>query len=524
MMLTSSTSSSSSGYDDDVWTLVLQQMECTQSLLKLRLVNKFLRSMLPMDFIAGISMSTARILWNPETTRHDRIQIINQSEDVEEAIVNGGNELWSWVYSNPIRLTQYAALPISGGVITKRVTSFITTDRSSSRSDESFLWIKITDNGLICTLSSMVAPGGGGTVSTKLSVMRRKQQQLLLLPLLQQEEDHREEEEKLLESSSSSSSSSTSSMMIITTITVKDINPKQILRHSVFDDEPVEYTFSRKSLQCFTWNGRSFIMMLPLDKKDEVWIMEIGKEEKCEEQEEAQQKQKSSSSAAQQTTTMWVISSISNSSSSSSSSLRIGCVRQVRNLLYVIPEQAGSVFVMDLCDDRPRLTFHSILPELPAGGGGGTSSSYCTTTTTTTTGSSKKKKIRLTPLASLMDVSENGENFVVQDARAKQLFHLTKTSVRSLDDRRQFNLNGFSLVGNHAVVCFFRDSRQYSLYNLKTKAHVRTFNFEFQPLLSLMGKDCIWSIGPTMSVYRQIAAAAAAQEEDTKDSSFFSSS
>ena len=462
----------------DVWTLVLQQTECTQSLLKLRLVNKFSKSMLPMDFITGISMSTtACILWNPETTRYDRIQPNQSEDDVEGAIVNGGNEFWSWVYSNPIRLTQYALISDGDdgdrkrrrGLLTKRVTSFITTN-----SDESFLWVKITENGLICTLSAI-----GSTLSTTLSVMRRMQ----------------EGQGELLE-----------------TITVKDINPKQILRHSVFDDEPAEYTFSRKSLQCFEWNGRSFIMMLPLDKKDEAWIMEIGKGE---------EKDAQSSSAAQ-----WVISSIRCCCCSSStasvfyaasnsgptppppSSLRIGCVRQVRNLLYVIPEQAGSVFVMDLCDDRPRLKYHSTLPELPA------------VTTSWGSGSSNNNsngggsKIRLIPVASLMDVSENGENFVVQDVRAKQVFHLTKTSARSLDDRRQFNLNGFSLVGNHAVVCFFRDSRQYSLYNLRTKAHVRTFNFEFQPLLSLMGKDCIWSIGPTMSVYRQVAAAAAVDSGD----------
>ncbi len=453
----------------DVWTLILQQIECTQSLLKLRQVNRFSRDLLSMDFITGIPASSAQVMWNPETTRHQRIQL-SQAEDIEGAIVNGGNEFWSWVYSHPIRLTQYALITGSDtlaaegggrGLISKRVTSFITTN-----SDESFLWVKITDNGLICTLSTI-----GSTLSTTLSVLR-----------------HMRDGQELLE-----------------TVMVKAINPKQILRRSVFDDEPVEYTFCRKCLQCVSWNERSFIMMLPLDKKDEMWLMEIvvsGEEGS------------SSSSGGDHNHNhrhhaQWMISSIRCSRDVAAAPMpllcNIGCVRQVRNLLYVIPEQAGSVFTMDLNENHPRLTFCSLIPELPAGFAWFGHS-----------------RIRQIPVASLMDVSENGKNFVIQDARAKQVFHLTKTTVRPLDSNRQFNLNGFSLVGNHAVICFFKDSRQYSLYNLRTKDHVKTFTFGFQPLLSLMGNDCIWSIGPTMSVYRQVAAAPASSSSSGKgDSSYY---
>jgi hypothetical protein len=102
----------------------------------------------------------------------------------------------------------------------------------------------------------------------------------------------------------------------------------------------------------------------------------------------------------------------------------------------------------------------------------------------------------------MLDVSDNGEHFLVHVNRLQSIFHVTSSTVRSLEPRLKLNFNGFSVIGNQAAVCFIRNSREYRLYNLKTKSLVRKFQFEFIPRFSLMGIDSIWSIGPLMSVHR----------------------
>ena len=67
---------------------------------------------------------------------------------------------------------------------------------------------------------------------------------------------------------------------------------------------------------------------------------------------------------------------------------------------------------------------------------------------------------------------------------------------------RLVEVSGFSLLGDNAVVCFFKDSKEYCLYNLNTRSLVRKFHFTTMPFRSFMGKNCIWSITASMSVHR----------------------
>ena len=371
-----------------------------------------------MELITGIPSKTLQLFCNPKVTRYGRIEV-SDNEDIEGVLIDDGKEFWAWVYTDPIRLTQYSIEEDSGNrTVTRRVTKFKT-----SYSNETFLWVKITSNGLFCMLT--VANDEQDSSPATISVLQRIPGQELL-------------------------------EMVMTA----GIERKHIMRQSFLVDEPVENTFSRKSLHCFTWAGRSFLVMLPLHKRDQIWCMEIQNV----------------------TDATWTCHTIA-------SSLRIGCIRQVKNLLYIFPERAGRVYTMDFNETDPCPVFRHTIPELPTGVSWfGTNAS-----------------IRKVYMATSANVSEDGENFIIQDQGAKKVFHLTKTTIRHLQIHSELLIHDVFFTGNNAVICSFRNKSQFSLYNLKTKDLVKTFNFKFHSFLSLMGKDCIWSVGPTMTVYRQIA-------------------
>ena len=405
----------------DVWSLIISHVHGTQNLIKLRLANRMLRDLVSMEYITGIPTSTAHILWSPKVINYGKIRLL-ENEDTEGTITNEGNEFWVWVYADPIRLTQYVTTPDRyGDIVTKYTTTFKTVS-----SNESLLWLKITANGLICIITA-----SDHSNPLVLTVFRR---------LPDQEEE---------------------TLSVVMRTTIERTN---LMRRCIFVDESDDYLFSRNSLQCMTWNEKSFIVMTPVNKKDTIMLMEIGSDPSVE------------------WTTMHI---------PLIPLKRIGCIRQIKNIIYVIPDCAGSVYAADLNETRPSLVFLHSTPMLPSG----------------TTSMGGRTWITQVTIASVMDVSENGKNFVVWCAGAKKIFHLTETTVRQLDRRRnELHVSGFSFIGNRAVVCFFKASNEYCLYNLETKDRVRSFRFDTTPCLSLMGKNCIWSVGPKMSVSRQIAS------------------
>jgi hypothetical protein len=402
----------------DLWSLVIQHVDCTQSLLRLRQVNKAFRSEIPTDLITGIPSDTLRLFCHPRVMKYGKIDV-SDNEDIEGVIVDDGKEFWAWVYTDPVRLTQYSISEDDGvRSVTRRVTKFKT-----NFSNETFLWVKITSNGLFCLLT--VSNDDQDTSPAIFSVLRRIPGQELL-----------------------------------ETVMTAYITRKHILRQSFLVDEPVENTFARRSLQCFAWGDRSFLIMLPLHKRDQIWCMEIQRVVDA----------------------TWTCHTIA-------SSLRIGCVRQIKNLLYIFPERAGRVYSMDFNETDPSPVFRHTIPELPTGVSWfGTNAS-----------------IRKVYIATSANVSDDGENYIIQDQGAKKVFHLTKTTIRLLHVDSQRFIHDVCFMGNNAVICSFRNKSQFSLYNLRTKDFVKTFNFKFDSFLSLFGKDCIWSVGPTMTVYRQIA-------------------
>ena len=243
-------------------------------------------------------------------------------------------------------------------------------------------------------------------------------------------------------------------------VLVTEVDRKLVMRHSVFSDD---FHFSRNSIQCFSWMKRTFIILIPLNKDGCISLMEIN-----------------SSMHVEWTT--WNI--------PCEPAKRIGCIRQVKNLIYIVPARAGSVYVIDLSAPLPHPSFLHTLPEIP---------SY-------TQRLGKSATLKQIGIASMLDVSENGQNFIVCVHNIQRIFHLTKTTVRPLEKQLKLDINGFAFIGNDAVVCFIRASTEYRLYNLKSEDFVRSFHFAFVPHFSLMGNRCIWSVGPSMSVHRQIAA------------------
>ena len=404
----------------DLWSAIVQHIDCTATLLILRATSKAFRQLIPISDIIGAPLESARVLSNPDTKKYQRI-MVHEHEDMELALSEDGRRMWAWAYTNPIRVTRYDAGKKNGGEAnSQHIITFIT-----SKSNDTILWLNVSENGIICLLSNT----GNDTDSANpvmLSVMRR-------FP-----------DSELLE------------MIMVT-----ELKRKDIMRHSIFEDETEEYLFSRNSLNCFTWNEKTYVIMLPISQKNTISLLEVK---------EFPSKWKT-----------WQI--------DSDPSKHIGCIRHVKNLIYILPTKAGAVFVMDLNETelKPKL-LHS-LPLIP----------------TTTALFGKIYRARQTPSVSMMEISENGANFIANVPGMQQVFHLTKTSIRPLDLNHKFNINAFSFIGNDAAVCFTRDSNEYRLYNLKTKKFVRAFQFAYVPLFSAMRNNCIWSIDKEMAVYRQTA-------------------
>ena len=156
----------------DVWSMVLQHVDCTKSLLAARLANKAFKSLIPVEMVTGIPMETARVLWAPKLSRYGKIQLHHNGSDelvVEGALANEGNDFWAWVYdttADPVRLTQYTVVVdddddgSSNDYTHHRTVSRCTTTFTNTNSNVSFLWLKITGNGLVCMLTtSSETPG-----------------------------------------------------------------------------------------------------------------------------------------------------------------------------------------------------------------------------------------------------------------------------------------------------------------------------------------------------------------------------
>jgi hypothetical protein len=395
-------------FSSDIWVSVIMHIRCTKTLLRLRSVCKAIKEQIPRHLITGIPTELERLLlFNPHSTIYSKIHI-SEHEDIEGALADDGRQFWAWVYSDPIRLIQYDVTRNDA-----RVSRFDMTSDPNS-----FLWIKVATNGLICMLTASEDEGP-----------------IFLSAFLQ---NPGQRMELLMET---------------------EIERKRVMSLSVFNDE---YMFSRNSIQCFCWNERTFIVMIPLDTEGQISLMEVG-------------------GSAEHKWVSWQI--------PCEKSKRIGCIRQVKHLIYIMPSRGCSVFAINLLASNPCPVFLHSLPKIPS----------------SANRLGRNAVLKQQGIASMMDVSEDGENFIVHVQNMKCVFHLTKSTIRLLVDR-SIEINSVAFIGNNAVVCFVKASTEYRLYNLKTRDFVRSFHFDFVPHFSLMGAKCIWSIGPSMSVHRQIAS------------------
>jgi hypothetical protein len=404
----------------DLWSAIVQHIDCTATLLVLRTASKALRQLIPISDVIGAPVESARVLRNPKTEKYDKI-MVHTHEDMELALSDDGERMWAWAYTNPIRVTRYDVGKEFGiGAISKHIITFVTPN-----SNDVILWLNVAENGIISLLSTTRSDTGPPS-PVMLSVLRRFSDSELLEIIL-----------------------------------VTELDRKDIMRHSIFEDEPDEYVFYRNSINCFTWNKKTYVVLLPIRQKNTISLLEVK---------EFHSEWKT-----------WQI--------HSDSSKHIGCIRHRKNLIYILPTQAGAVFVIDLNENNPSPKLLHLLPMIP----------------TTTTLFGRISKIQQVPITSMMDISENETNILAYVPGVQQVFHLTKTSVRPLDRKSKLSISAFSFIGNDAAVCFMKDSKEYRLYNLKTRDFVRAFQFLYVPLFSSMRNNCIWSIDQTMTVYRQTA-------------------
>jgi hypothetical protein len=287
----------------------------------------------------------------------------------------------------------------------------------------SFLWIAVTENDLICVLTADNTASSADPLA--LTVLRRCPGDEILDIAL-----------------------------------VKSIERRHVLRRSVFMDEEEEELFVRGSLQCFTWNDRTFIIMLSIHFKENISLLEVGESTEWK---------------------TWYI--------PCGTSKRIGCTKQVKNLIYIIPANAGRVFVIDIHQKDPHPLFIHLLPTIP--------NSVCRF--------GKHSQMQQVSVITMMEVSENGRNYIVNVAGTKQVLHLTETTSRPLDKKYQLKVDAISFIGNEAAICFTNSAKAYRLYNLRTKDFVRAFRFTYTPFFALMRDNCIWSIDTAMGVHRQTA-------------------
>jgi hypothetical protein len=368
-----------------------------------------------MELIIGAPRESTLLLLKPKTKKYDKIQVTTH-EDMEGAISADGTRLWAWVYTDPIRLTQYntnhAANPVSMHDISISTLNFNTA----------FLWIAVTENDLICVLT---ADNTTSADPLALTVLRRCPGDEILDIAL-----------------------------------VKSIERRHVMRSSVFMDEEENELFVRGSLQCFTWNDRTFIIMLSIHFKENISLLEVGE-------------------GASTEWKTWYI--------PCGTSQRIGCIKQIKNLIYIIPANAGRVFVIDVHLKDPYPLFIHLLPMIP--------NSVCRF--------GKQSQIQQVSVITMMEVSENGRNYIVNVTGTKQVLHLTETTSRPLDKKYQLNVDAISFIGNDAAICFTNSAKAYRLYNLRTKDFVRAFRFTYTPFFALMKNNCIWSIDTAMGVHRQ---------------------
>lgn len=393
----------------DIWDTVIKHVQCTKTLLRLRRVSKMFVIRIPRNMITGVPSNLERLLWDPITHHYDKIHI-TEHEDIEGSLVADGKQFWAWVYTDPIRLIQFDSEKNVG-----RVESF-----KMSSNVGSLLWIKMATNGLICILTT--SDDESDDTPIFLFVLKRS-------PGLQ-------------------------TLEIVTT---KEIDRDCLMRRSVLNHD---YCFSRNNIQCFSWEKRTFIVMMPIHQEGYLSIMEI-----------------------KDTKNKWTTWNIP-----CDPSTRIGCIRQVKHLIYIMPARGSSVCAINLLAADPYPVFLHTLPVIPSGAKWRT----------------KNTVIQQNGVAAMMDVSEDGQNFIVHVKNMKRVYHMTKSSIRSLE-QGSMDINSFGFIGNDAVVCFIKASAEYRLYNLLTNDRVRSFHFTFVPQFALLGNQCIWSVGHCMSVYRQIA-------------------
>jgi hypothetical protein len=200
----------------DIWTIVTEHVLCTKTLLRLRVVNRRLKNHITMPLVTGVPSEMEGLLWSPVSVSYGALQV-SAHEDIEGSVEENGKHFWAWVYSDPMRLIEYDMNQPGSRVTMLKMPKAI----------DSFLWIKVAPNGLICTLAT--ADEFSSRTPLILSVMRRN-----------------------------------GSSELLENVMSTEISQRLVMYSSAVSDDP---QFSRNRIQCFVWKTRTFIIMMPLDQQ-----------------------------------------------------------------------------------------------------------------------------------------------------------------------------------------------------------------------------------------------------------------
>jgi len=205
----------------DTLTLIIAHIRCTKTLLRLRSTCRAARDELSIERIVGMPIETLKLFVRPDA-RHvmGRSQTV-WSDDIGACFADNGREFWTWANTTcgKVTIDHYAAEDEWKAVATYEANVPAAT----------YLWLHVTDGGLICTLS---------VVDDALPIVFHAFKCDAPHAVLQTELDNN---------------------LLLTLQT--EIESSMLF--GMDDDAPVVYRFHKENVLFASWRDRSFLAIMP---------------------------------------------------------------------------------------------------------------------------------------------------------------------------------------------------------------------------------------------------------------------
>ena len=279
-------------FDSDTLGLIITHIRCTKTLLNLRATCKAARDEIGIERIAGMPMDTLRILVCPDRRlTMGRCQNV-WPDDIGACFTDNGKEFWTWANTTcgKVVVDQYAVV----GNEWKAISTYEANVPSAT-----YLWLHVTDGGMICTLSVI-----DDALPIVFSAFRCEDTHAVL----QTEFDN---------------------SLLLTLHTELD---RSLLLENESEEEfaPVIYRFHQDNVLFASWNGRSYLAVMPNSHKL-LGLLQIKQEG------------------------VWVWWELH----------QVHAMCQAGSKLFAMPGQGQMLFALDLDTDEPEPALVDTLPRLP---------------------------------------------------------------------------------------------------------------------------------------------------------------